>query len=64
MVTIPVGINSPESLSFDINLNNDNIVECTEVFNLVISPTSWCGLASGNNAQVTVINDDGKEAMK
>jgi len=62
-VTIPVTINSPESLSFGINLNNDNIVECTEVFNLVISPTSWCGLASGNAAQVTIINDDGKRVM-
>ena len=64
MVTIPVAINSPESLSFDVNLNDDDIVECTEVFNLTISPTSWCGLASGNIAQVTIINDDGKEVMK
>ena len=40
-------------------MNNDDIVECTGVFNLVISPTSWCGLVSGNTAQVTIINDDG-----
>ena len=60
-ITVPVARNSLESLSFDINLINDNIVECTEVFNMVISPTSWCGLASTNNAQVTIINDDGKK---
>ena len=63
-VTVPVASNSPESLSFDITVNNDDIVECTEVFNLVISPTSWCGVDSGNIAQVTIINNDGKEIMK
>ena len=44
-------------------MNNGDIVECTEVFNLTISPTSWCGVANGNTAQVTIINDDGKEVM-
>ena len=62
-VTVPVARNSPESLSFDITVNNDDIVECTEVFNLTISPTSWCGVANGNTAQVTIINDDGKKVM-
>ena len=60
---MPFARNSPESLSFDITVNNDDIVECTEVFNMVISPTSWCGVAIGNTAQVTIINDDGKEVM-
>ncbi|XP_065909246.1 uncharacterized protein [Dysidea avara] len=57
-VTVPVTKNSPESLSFDITVNNDYIVEGTEVFNLVISPASWCGLASGNTAQVVIIDDE------
>jgi len=60
MVTVPVAISS-QSLSFDVNMTNDDIVECTEVLNLVISPTSWCGLTTANNAQVTIINDDGKK---
>ena len=41
-------------------MNDDDVVECTEVFDVIISPRSWCGLASGNNAQVIIINDDGK----
>jgi len=61
MITVPVVKSSPQSFSFDINLNDDDIVECTEVFNLVISPTSWCGLTTVNNAQVTIVNDDGKK---
>ena len=60
-ITVPVARNSSQLLSFNITVNNDDIVECTEVFNLVISPTSWCGLVSGNTAQVNIINDDGKE---
>ncbi|XP_065905004.1 uncharacterized protein [Dysidea avara] len=57
-VTVPVARNASQLLSFDINLNDDDVVECTEVFDVIISPRSWCGLASGNNAQVIIINDD------
>ena len=63
-VSVPIARNSSGSFSFDINLNDDEIIECTEVFNVVISPTSWCGLVSGNTAQVTIINDDGMEVLK
>ena len=62
-VLVPVARNSPQLLSFDINLSNDDILECTEVFNLVISRTSWCGLTTVNNAQV-IIKDDGMYIRK
>lgn len=47
---------------FIIDIINDNIVECNETFSLSI-PTegTWCGLNNNNgSAQVTIVNDDGK----
>jgi len=61
-IVVPVARNSPQPLSFDLNLNDD-IIEGTEMFYLVISPTSWCGLVSGNTAQVTIINNEGTHCM-
>jgi len=62
-ITVPVARYSPQSLSFDIYLSNDDLVECFEMFNVLISPTSWCGVVSGNTARVTIINDDSKGIM-
>ena len=47
---------------FTINITNDNIVECNETFSMSISTEGiWCGLNNDNSsAQVTIINDDGK----
>lgn len=46
---------------FTVNITNDNVIECTEMFNMSISPKqTLCGLNNSNgNAQVTIINDDG-----
>jgi len=41
---------------------NDNIIECTETFDLFISTESQCWLTSSNNAtRVSIIDDDGKK---
>ena len=47
---------------FTVNITNDNIIECTEMFNMTISTEGvWCGLtSSSNSAQVTIMDDDGK----
>ena len=47
---------------FTVNITNDNIIECTETFNLSVSiDKTLCGLSSSNSsAQVSIIDDDGK----
>ena len=47
---------------FTINITNDAIIECYELFNLSIAINeAWCGLTSTNNAaQVTIVDDDGQ----
>ena len=47
---------------FNVNITNDNIIECTETFNLSISiEKTLCGLSSSNsNAQVVIVDDDGE----
>ena len=48
---------------FTVNITNDNIIECTEIFKMIISTEEvWCGLtSSSNSAQITIIDDDGKD---
>ena len=59
-IVIPANITST---SFTINIINDNISECNELFKIVLSvPTSTCGVIVGNNniSEVTIKDDDGK----
>lgn len=59
IVTINPGILMQQ---FDVYIINDNLVECTEAFNLSISTEgTWCGLNSSNgSAQVIIFDNDGK----
>ena len=52
-VTFPAGMTS---VSFVIIINNDNILEDDEDFNLAILPTTY----NLSGATVIIINDDGK----
>lgn len=47
---------------FTVNVTNDNIIECNEMFNLSISAEeTTCSLNTSNsNTQVVIVNDDGK----
>ena len=45
-----------------ININDDNIVECDEMFNVTIVPVTTCGVTIGSNriSEVMIRDDDGK----
>ena len=50
------------SKSFTINIINDNITECDEIFKLILSiPAAPCEVVSGNTDTTKVtINDNGR----
>jgi len=49
----------------NVRIINDNIIECTEAFDLFISTGNQCWLTSSNNAtRTSIINDDGKKYCK
>ena len=51
------------STSVTIRINNDNIAECDETFNLILSiPSSPCGVVSGSfiTSVVMIRDDDGR----
>ena len=58
-VNIPAGVTMQ---SFTINITNNNIVECNEIFNVAIVSVTTCGVAIGNNnrSEVIIIDDDSK----
>ena len=60
-VMIPSG--SMEKQQFTIDITNDEIIECTEIFKLSITTGgTWCGVNIHESGiiQVTIIDDDGK----
>ena len=59
---VPLNILAGESTqSFLININDSDIVECNETFNITIVSVTTCGATIGSNrsTEVTIIDDDG-----
>jgi len=59
IVTFPGGVTS---ISFDVKINDDKILETSEVFSLAINPDSLpTSVTRGNTgfATVTIVDDDG-----
>ena len=62
-VTIPAG---HTSVSFNITIIDNNVVEDNKIFSLTIAPESLPYLVSRGNpgvAMVTIVNDDGKSSL-
>ena len=62
-ITIPAG---HTSVSFDISITDDGVVEDDEIFSLAIDPESLPYLVSRSNlgvAIVTIVSDDGKSSF-
>ena len=59
-VDVPAGVLSQP---FTINVTDDSIVECNEMFRVIIEPVSTCEVAIGNltTSEVTIIDNDGKQ---
>ena len=55
-MTIPAGMTKA---SFDITINNDNIVEGNEDFTLIIITSSSLLVGDTNKATVTIVDDEG-----
>ena len=54
------------SMSFTINITDDNIAECDETFTLTLSvPSSPCGVVSGSvsTSVVMIRDDDGRRSV-
>ena len=49
--------------SFAIDIINDNIVECNEIFNVAIVSVTACGVTIGSNnrSEVTIKDNNGKK---
>ena len=58
-VDVPAGVLSQ---SFTIDVTDDDIVECDEIFIVIIEPVATCEIAIGNltTSEVTIIDNDGK----
>ena len=62
-VTIPAG---EMSIVFDVLINDDNVLEETEIFNLVINTSSLPSRVVATNpdqASVTIVDNDGKSSL-
>ena len=48
-----------------INIINNDIVECNEIFNVMIVSVTTCGVTIGNNnnSEVMIRDDDGKHKL-
>jgi len=57
-VGIPAGVSTQ---SFTINIIDNDVVECDEVFSVTIESVSTCGVTTGDviSSNVTIIDDDG-----
>ena len=58
-VTFPAGVTN---VSFNVLINNDNILEVNEEFNLIIRHSSSSSITTGSphNTTVIILNDDSK----
>ena len=58
-VTLPAEANSQ---TFRINVIDDNIIECSETFIVMIESVSPCGVTNGivNSTEIIIIDDDSK----
>ena len=57
-VTIPAGEND---VTFSVTITDDDILEMSETFNLIIDPSSLpSGVTSSNNTTVTILDQDGE----
>ena len=58
-VNVPAGVTMQ---SLTINIIDDNIVECNEMFNVTMVPVTTCGVTIGSNriSEVMIRDDDGK----
>ena len=61
-IIIPPGVTMQ---TFQINVVNNNIVECDETFNVTIVSVTTCGVAIGSNniSEVMITDDDGKHSF-
>ena len=61
-VDVPAGVSTQ---SFTINIIDNDVVECDEVFSVTIEPVTTCGVTTGDfvSSNVTIMDDDGKEKM-
>ena len=59
IVNVPAGITMQ---SFTINIIDNDIVECNEMFNITMMSVTTCGVAIGSNriSEVMIRDDDGK----
>ena len=55
---IPAGVSTQ---SFTINIIDNDVVECNEVFSVTIESVATCGVTTGDvvSSNVTIIDDDG-----
>lgn len=62
-VDVPAGVLSQ---SFTIDITDDDIVECNEIFNVIIQSVGTCEVAFGNltTSEVTIIDNDGNYVHK
>ena len=56
---IPAGVSTQ---SFTINIIDNDVVECAEVFSVTIESVATCGVTTGDvvTSNVTIIDDDGE----
>ena len=59
VITIPPGVTRQP---LTINIINNNIVECNEIFNVTMVSVTTCGVTIGSNriSEVMIRDDDGK----
>ena len=54
------------SVTFAVNIINDDVSECNETFSLMLSiPTPPCGVVTGKNntSEVIIRDDDGRRSV-
>ena len=59
VVNVPAGVMTQ---SFTISIADNNIAECVETFNVMISSVTTCGVTTGSvtSTEVRITDDDGK----
>ena len=61
----PITVNVPAGVTMQpltINIIDNNIVECNEIFNVIMVSVTTCGVTIGSNriSEVMIRDDDGK----
>ena len=58
-VDVPAGVLTQ---SFTIDIIDNDVVECDEVFSVTIESVTTCGVTTGDviNSNVTIMDDDGE----